>query len=157
MLCTDFLYFSISFFVGYANPSRKRSRDSGSQLGLVVVQSLSRVQLFATPWTTAHQASLSSTNSRNLLKLMSIESVMPSNHLILCCPLLPPSILPSIRVFSNELAVLIKRPNYWKRRHQEDKMVGWHHRFNGHELGQTLGDGEGQGGLVCCSPWGCKG
>ena len=64
------------------------------------VQSLSHVRLFATPWTEAHQSSLSITNSRNLLKLMSIESVMPSNHLILCHPLLlPPSIFPSIRVF----------------------------------------------------------
>ena len=73
------------------------------QQGLSSVQSLSRVQLLVTPWTTAHQASLSITNSRSLLKLMSIESVMPSNHLILCCPLLlPPSIFPSIRVFSNE-------------------------------------------------------
>ena len=69
-----------------------------------LVQSLSRVQLFMTPGTTAHQASLSITNSRSLLKLMCIESVMPSNHLILCHPLLlPPSIFPSIRVFSNEL------------------------------------------------------
>ena len=66
------------------------------------VQLLSHVRLFETPWTTARQASLSITNSRSLLKLMSIESVMPSNHLILCCPLLPPSIFPSIRVFSNE-------------------------------------------------------
>ena len=67
------------------------------------VQSLSHVQLFETPWTTACQASLSITNSRSLLQLMSIESVMPSNHLILCRPhFLPPSILPSIRVFSNE-------------------------------------------------------
>ena len=67
------------------------------------VQSLSRVQLFATPWTAAHQASLSITNSQSLPKLMSIESVMPSKHLILCCPLLLlPSIYPSIRVFSNE-------------------------------------------------------
>ena len=66
------------------------------------VQSLSRVWLFATPWTAARQASLSITNSRSLLKLMSIELVMPSNHLILCCPLLLlPSIFPSIRVFSN--------------------------------------------------------
>ena len=66
-------------------------------------QSLSHVWLFATPWTTAHQASLSITNYRSLLKLMSIESVMPSNHLILCHPLLLlPSIFPSIRVFSNE-------------------------------------------------------
>ena len=70
---------------------------------VVVVQSLSHVQLFATPWTAARQASLSFTISWSLLKLMSIESVMPSNHLILCCPLLiPPSIFPSIRVFSNE-------------------------------------------------------
>ena len=66
------------------------------------VQSLSRVQLFATPWTTARQASLSVTNSWSLLKLMSIESVMPPNHLILCHPLLLPSFFPSIRVFSNE-------------------------------------------------------
>ena len=67
------------------------------------VQLLSRVQLFATPWTAARQASLFITNSQSLLKLMSITSVMPSNHLILCHPLLlPPSILPSIRVFSNE-------------------------------------------------------
>ena len=66
------------------------------------VQSLSHVQLFATPWTAAHQAYLSITNCQSLLKLMSIDSEMPSNHLILCCPhLLPPSIFPSIRVFSN--------------------------------------------------------
>ena len=70
------------------------------------VQSLNRVGLFATPWTAACQASLSITNSRSLLKLSSIESVMPSDHLILCRPLLlPPSIFPSIRVFSNELAL----------------------------------------------------
>ena len=73
------------------------------------VQSLSRVQLFVTSWTAAHQASLSITNSRSLLKLMSIESVMPSNHLILCHPLLLlPSIFPSIRVSSNELVLCIK-------------------------------------------------
>ena len=73
------------------------------------VQSLSHVRLFATPWSTAHQASLPITNSRSLLKLMSIESLMPSNHLILCCPLLlPPSILPSIRVFSNESVLHIR-------------------------------------------------
>ena len=77
------------------------------------VQSLSCVQLFATPWTAAHQASLSITNSRSLLKLMSIESVMPSNHLILCRPLLlPPSIFSSIRVFSNESALCIRWPKY---------------------------------------------
>ena len=78
------------------------------------VQPLSRVQLSATPWTAASQASLSITNSQNLLKLMSIESVMPSNHLILCHPLLlPPSIFPSIRVFSNESVLRIRWPNYW--------------------------------------------
>ena len=78
------------------------------------VHSLSRVQLFATPWTAARQASLSITNSQSLLKLISIESVMPSNHLILCRPLLlPPSIFPSIRVFSNESALGIRWPNYW--------------------------------------------
>ena len=78
------------------------------------VQSLSRVRLFATPWTAAHQASLSITNSRSLLKLMSFELVMPSNHLILCCPLLPPSIFPSIRVFSNESVLHIRWPKYWR-------------------------------------------
>ena len=67
------------------------------------IQLLSHIQLFVTPWTAARQASLFITNSHSLLKLMSIESVMPSNHLILCCPLLlPPSICPNIRVFSNE-------------------------------------------------------
>ena len=78
------------------------------------VQLLNHVQLFAIPWTAAHQASLSITNSRSLLKLMSIKSVMPSNHLILCCPLLlMPSIFPSIRVFSNESVFHIRRPKYW--------------------------------------------
>ena len=77
------------------------------------VQSLSRVQLFATPWTVARQASLSITNSQSLLKLVSIESVLPSNHLILCCPLLLlPSVFPSIRVFSNESALHIRWPKY---------------------------------------------
>ena len=75
------------------------------------VQSLSRVRIFATPWTAAHQASLCITNYRSLLKLMSIESVMPSNHLILC--LLLPSIFPSIRVFSNESVLPIRWPKYW--------------------------------------------
>ena len=78
------------------------------------VQSLSCVQLFATLWTAAPQASLSITNSRNPPQPMSIESVMPSNHLILCHPLLlPPSIFPRIRVFSNESAVHIRWPKYW--------------------------------------------
>ena len=77
------------------------------------VQLLSRVWLFVTPWTAAHQASLSTTNSQSLLKLMSIESVMPSNHLILCHPiLLSPSIFLSIRLFSNESALRIRWPKY---------------------------------------------
>ena len=78
------------------------------------VQSLSLVRLFATPWIAARQASLSITNFRSLPKLMSIESVMPSNHLILCRPLLLlPSIFPSIRVFSNESVLHITWPNIW--------------------------------------------
>ena len=78
------------------------------------VQLLSRVRLFATPWTAAHQASLSITSSWSLLKLMSIKFVMPSNHLILCrALLLPPSIFPSIRVFSSELLLVIRWPKYW--------------------------------------------
>ena len=74
---------------------------------------LSRLQIFVTPWTAACQVSLSITKSRSLLKLMFIESVMPSNYLILCSPLLPPSIFPSIRVFSNELVLHIRWPKYW--------------------------------------------
>ena len=82
--------------------------------GSISVQSLSHVRLFATPWTAACQASLSITNSQSLLKLMSIELVMPSNHLILCHPsLFPPSIFPSIRVFSNESVLRIRWPKYW--------------------------------------------
>ena len=78
------------------------------------VQSLSHDRLLETPWTAAHQASVSITNSWSLLKCISIASVMPFNHLILCCPLLlPPSILPSIRVFSNELVLHIRWPKYW--------------------------------------------
>ena len=79
-----------------------------------LVQLLSRVRLFVIPWTAAHQASLSITNSQSFLKLMSIESAMPSNHLILCSPLLLlPSVFPSIRVFSNESALHIRWPKYW--------------------------------------------
>ena len=79
-----------------------------------LVQSLSCVRLFVTTWTAACQASLSVTNSWSLLKLMSIESVMPSNHLILCCPLLlPPSVFPTIRDFSNESVLHIRSPKYW--------------------------------------------
>ena len=78
------------------------------------VQALSRVQLFVTPWTAAHQTSLSITNSQSLLKLMSIELVMPSNHLIHCCPLLfLPSVFPCIKVFSSESVLHIRWPKYW--------------------------------------------
>ena len=83
-------------------------------LSVQSVQLLSPVQLFSTPLTAAHQASLSIANSRSLLKLTSFESVRPTNHLILCHPLfLLPSIFPSIRVFSNELALCIRWPKYW--------------------------------------------
>ena len=82
--------------------------------GFSSVQSLSHVRLFVTPWTVAHQASLSITNSQSMLNLRSIESVMPSNHLIPChLLLLPPSIFPSIRVFSNEPVLHIRWPKYW--------------------------------------------
>ena len=91
-------------------PTQARTTDSLSS-----VQSLSRVRFFAAPWSAAHQASLSITNFRSLLKLMSVESVMPSNHLILCHPLLLlPSIFPSIRVFSNESVLHIRWPKYWR-------------------------------------------
>ena len=93
---------------------KDRSRVKKKKGNSVQFSSVSRVQLFVTPWTTACQASLSITNSRSLLKLMSTESVMPSNHLILCHPLLLlPSIFPRIRVFSNESALRIRRPKYW--------------------------------------------
>ena len=83
-------------------------------LAFVVVQSFRRVCLFENPWTAAHQAPLSFTSSQSLLKVMPIESVMPSNHLILCRPLLLlPSVFPSIRVLSNESALHIRRPKYW--------------------------------------------
>ena len=84
------------------------------QVQFSLVQSLSRVQLFVTPWITERQASLSITNSQSSLKLMSIESVMSSNQLILCCPLLLlPPIPPSIRVFSNESTLRMRWPKYW--------------------------------------------
>ena len=98
------------------------------------VQLLSRVRLFATPWTTAHQASLSITNSQSLLKLISIESLMPSNHFILSCPLLLlPSIFPSIRVFSKEPALCIRWQKHWNfsfsispsNEHQDWSPLGW--------------------------------
>ena len=100
---------------------KKRRMDAGGQSpellniwGISSVQSLSHVQLFVIPWTAAHQASLFITNSWSLLKLMSIESVMLSNHLILCCPLLlPPSIFPSIRVFFSDSVLHMRWPKYW--------------------------------------------
>ena len=89
------------------------SQLSSVQLFLSVAQ-FSHVQLFVIPWTAAHQASLSIANSWSLLKLMSIESVMPSNHLILCHPLLLlPSVFPSIRIFSNESILHNRWPKYW--------------------------------------------
>ena len=98
----------------HKRPGLRTCSSSISLVQFSSVQSLSCVQLFVTPCTTACQASLSITNSRSLLRLMSVESVMPSNHLILCHPLhLLPSIFPSIRVFSNESALLIRWPKYW--------------------------------------------
>ena len=102
--------FCLHFFSGFVD------RLSATVLSFVVVsvRSLSNARLFGTPWNSECQASLSLTISRRLLKLMSIESVMPSNHLILCHPLLlPPSIFPSIRVFSNESVLHINWPKYW--------------------------------------------
>ena len=100
--------------MAYQSGDPKAETARGASAGVSSVQSLSLVQLFVIPWTTAHQASLSITNSQSLLRLMSIDSVMPSSHLILCCPLLlPPSIFPSIRVFSNESALHIRWPKYW--------------------------------------------
>ena len=92
----------------------KREKRVFPHFQLQVQLVVSHVQLFATPWTAACQASLSTTNSQSLLKLMAIESVMPSHHLNLCCPLLlPSSIFPSIRVFSNESVLRIRWPEYW--------------------------------------------
>ena len=89
-------------------------RALGSSVQFSSVESLSHARLFETQWTAVRQASLSITNSWSLLKLTSIEPVMPSNHLIFCCSLLlPPSIFPSIRVFSNESALHIRWPKYW--------------------------------------------
>ena len=93
-----------------ANP-QEEMKNTGN--GVNSVQSLTGVRLFVTPWTATHQASLSIINSQSLVKLMSIELVLPSNHLILCHPLLLTSILPSIRVFSSETAFHTKWPKYW--------------------------------------------
>ena len=105
--------FHKNIYLGFINYAKAFDRVDHDKLWKTV-QLLSRVQLFATPWTAARQASLSISISRGLPKLMSIESVMPSNHLILCCPLLLlPSIFPSIRVFSNESALHIRWLKYW--------------------------------------------
>ena len=103
---------------GNGNPLQysclENSMDMGASVQFSSVQSLSNVWLFATPWIAARRASLSITNSGSLLKLMSIESVMPFSHLILCCPLLLlPPIPPSIMVFSNESTIHMRRPKYW--------------------------------------------
>ena len=96
------------------SPLPQESESHCHQASMGSVQSLSHVQLFVTPWTTARQDSLSITNSQSLLKLKSIESVIPSNHLILRHPLLlPPSIFPSLRVFSSESALYIRCSKYW--------------------------------------------
>ena len=103
---------SFSLICGFLRPFHPWIQSLNSIF--VIVQSLSHVWFFMTPWTAAHQGPLFSTISQNLLKLMSIESVMISNHVILCCPLLLlPSIFPSIRVFSNDLALCIRWPKYW--------------------------------------------
>ena len=101
-------------FPGDCPSLSERSRSQKALCGSVFVQSLSHVRLFVTSWTAACQASLSITNSQSLIKLKSIESEMPSNCLILCCPLLLLLLVfPSIRVFSNELALCIRWPKYW--------------------------------------------
>ena len=92
---------------------RSSSNNSNCLFSSVQFSSLSHVWFFMTPWTVACQASQSITNSQSLLKLISIESVIPSNHLILCHPLLAPSIFPSIRVFSNESVLCFRWPKYW--------------------------------------------
>ena len=108
----EFFFFVIIFSLVFLSVV-ERSMLKSPTVTISSVQSLSRVQLFATPWPAALQASLSITNSWSLPKLMSIESVMPSSHLILCHPILLPSFFPSIRVFSNESALCIKWSKYW--------------------------------------------
>ena len=140
------------------------------------VQSLSHVQLFATPWTAVRQASLSINNSQSLLKLMSIDSVMPSNHLIHCHPLLlPPSIFPSIRVFFNELVLRIEEgsgnPLQYSCLKNPIDRGAWKAAVHGVAKSQTqlsnftrkwqptpvflLGESQGWRSLVGCRLWGC--
>ena len=107
-------YYHSSFYSVPQAVKEEKKKHAETSVQFSSIQSLSHVRLFVTPWTAAHQASLSITNSWSLPKLMSIESVMPSNHLILCHPLLLlPSIFPSIGVFSDESVLRIKWPNYW--------------------------------------------
>ena len=107
MLCRYWMLYNFTIYVVCVSMLRPLVQFSQ-------VQSLSRAWLFATPWTAARQASLSISNPWSLLKLMSLELVVPSDHLILCCPLLLlPSIFPSIRVFSNELVCHVRWPKYW--------------------------------------------
>ena len=121
-------------FVGHISQHRIRTDSCAfSSIQFSSFQLISRVWLFATPWTAACQASLSITNCWSLLKLTSIDSVMPYNHLTLCRPLLPPSIFPGIRVFSNESVLRIRWPKYWSfsfsispsSEHQEWSPLGW--------------------------------
>ena len=108
------LFSFVQIQLGNLHILSSRSRMHSVSPQCTSVQSLSHIRCFSTPRTAAHQASLSISNSQRLSKLMSIESVMPSNHLIFCCPLLLlPSIFPSIRVFSNESALCIRWPKYW--------------------------------------------
>ena len=109
MSCT----FIISSFFYSSLPSWLSSFTYLLRYQFSSVQSHNGVWFFVTPWTAVFQASLSTTNSRSLLKLMSIESVMPSNHLILCRPFLLPSVFPSTRVFSNESVLCIRCPKHW--------------------------------------------
>ena len=129
MLCNHLLYWVLKHFFTQKQNKTKQKKQNKTPVSIKQllphyphcflslfssVQSLSCVQLFATPWIAARQASLAITSSRSLFKLMSIESVMPSNHLILCRPLLlPSSIFPSIRVFSKESVLRIMWPKYW--------------------------------------------
>ena len=117
MVCQRVCYFSYTrnaHFVPLTYSEYLATIKTDQKVQFSSVQSVSHVRLFVTPWTAARQASLPITNSRSWLKLMSIESGMPSNHLILCRPLLlPPSIFPSIRVFSNESAICIRWAKYW--------------------------------------------
>ena len=107
---------------GNKSSEERRASDPSS----VVVQSLSCIWLFATPWTAARQASLSITSSHSLLRLLAIELVVPSNHLILCCPLLLlPSIFPSIRVFSNKSVLCIKWSKYWSFNFSHQSFFQW--------------------------------